>query len=49
LERHGWSNISITPIELVNGSGSNIAVHSQFKDPRNQMSYLSIVLCARKS
>jgi SAM-dependent methyltransferase len=49
FERHGWSDVSITPIEQVNGVGGDFAVHQQFKDSRNQMSYLSIVLCARKS
>ena len=50
FERHGWFDVSITPIEQINGSGGgNHAVHRQFKDSRNQMNYLSIVLCARKS
>ena len=49
FERYGWSDVSITPIEQVNGVDGDFAVHRQFQDSRNQMSYLSIVLCARKS
>jgi SAM-dependent methyltransferase len=49
FERHGWSDVSITPIEQVNDIDSEFSVHRQFKDARNQMSYLSIVLCAKKT
>jgi SAM-dependent methyltransferase len=49
FERHGWSDVSITPIERLDGVVGDFPVHRQFKDSRNQMSYLSIVLCARKS
>jgi SAM-dependent methyltransferase len=49
FERHGWSDVAITPIEQTNGGGRDSAVHRQFKDSRNQMNYLSIVLCARQS
>jgi SAM-dependent methyltransferase len=49
FERHGWRDVSITPIEQVRDLGGEFPVHRQFKDSRNQMSYLSIVLCAKKS
>jgi SAM-dependent methyltransferase len=49
FERHGWCDVSIIPIEQVNGLENEFSVHRQFKDSRNQMSYLSIVLCARKA
>jgi SAM-dependent methyltransferase len=49
FERYGWSEISIIPIEQANGVDGEFPVHRQFKHSRNQMSYLSIVLCARKT
>jgi SAM-dependent methyltransferase len=49
FERHGWSDVSITPIEQMNDLGTEFSVHRQFQDPRSQMSYLSIVLCAKRA
>jgi SAM-dependent methyltransferase len=48
FERHGWRDVSIIPIEQVNGTRGDFAVHRQFRDSRNQMNYLSIVLCAKR-
>ena len=49
FEQHGWSEVSIIPIEQANGFDGEFPVHRQFQHSRNQMSYLSIVLCARKT
>jgi SAM-dependent methyltransferase len=49
FERHGWSDVSITPIEQMNDLGTEFSVDRQFQDPRSQMSYLSIVLCAKRA
>jgi SAM-dependent methyltransferase len=47
--RHGWTDIRITPIERVRHPQQGAAAaHGQFKDARNEMDFLSIVLCARK-
>ena len=48
FERHGWGDISIIPIEHVGGTQATVKAHAQFKDARNDMSYLSIVFCAQK-
>jgi SAM-dependent methyltransferase len=48
FERCGWVDVSITPIERT-GHGQNAGtVDKQFADARNQLDFLSIVLCARK-
>jgi len=49
FERHGWVDVSIAPIERATGQQVAGAVNEQFKDPRNQLDFLSIVLCARKA
>ena len=49
LERFGWTDISIAPLSRLsdqNRGGS--AVNNAFADDKNQMDYLSIVICARK-
>jgi len=49
FERHGWVDISITPLEtLDDGDDCHISVNRAFASNNNQMDYLSIVLCARK-
>ena len=50
LERSGWKDISITPLTLLNDAGSrDPCTNKVFSDPKNQMDYLSIMLCATKS
>lgn len=49
LERHGWRDIDITPIEVISSHHpSPRSVHPRFRDTKNDMAYLSIMLCARK-
>jgi len=49
FERHGWVDVSITPIERATGRQTAGTVNEQFRDSRNQLDFLSIVLCARKA
>jgi SAM-dependent methyltransferase len=49
FEHFGWTDISITPLSML--SDYNISysgINKAFADDRNQMDYLSIMLCARK-
>jgi SAM-dependent methyltransferase len=48
FEANGWTDVSITPLEELPESLAGLAVHDRFKDPRNEMHYLSILLCAKK-
>jgi len=50
LERHGWTDISITPTSTIQDDMTRIysGLHKTFVRDENQMDYLSIVLCARK-
>jgi len=48
FERHGWGDVSIKPIEHAKTPHNAAAMDAQFQDPRNQLEYLSIVLCATK-
>jgi hypothetical protein len=48
FERHGWVDVSVVPIERVTDRQIAGAVDMQFRDSRNQLDFLSIVLCARK-
>jgi len=49
FERHGWADVSITPIEKIqDGRHRTNNVAKQFVDSRNQLDYLSVVLCAKK-
>ena len=49
FERHGWTDVSITPIEHRAEAQSKTGLSRPFMDPINEMDSLSIVLCARKS
>lgn len=49
FERHGWVDVTITPIERTSHDQNAGTVNEQFADARNQLDYLSIVLCARKA
>ena len=50
LERSGWTDISITPLTQLDGHDSSYSgVDKTFADKRNQMDYLSIMICARKA
>jgi SAM-dependent methyltransferase len=49
FERRGWVDLSITPIERATDRQSAGAVDEQFRDSRNQLDFLSVVLCARKA
>ncbi len=49
FERHGWVDVSITPIERTPDRHISGTVDGQFRDSRNQLDFLSIVLCARKA
>jgi SAM-dependent methyltransferase len=48
FEQHGWVDVSIIPIEHAIGQKAAGAVNEQFRDSRNQLDFLSVVLCARK-
>jgi len=49
FERHGWVDVSITPLNRVDGAPRDVTgMHELFRDARNQLEYLSVVLCARK-
>jgi SAM-dependent methyltransferase len=48
FERHGWVNVCVTPLERIKGrDNSSFAVNKQFRDARNQLELLSVVLCAK--
>lgn len=49
FERHGWTDVSITPIEHRTDAQSTTGMSRPFRDPINQLDVLSIVLCARKA
>jgi SAM-dependent methyltransferase len=49
FERYGWVDVTITPIERTSHGQNAGTVDEQFADARNQLDYLSIVLCARKT
>jgi SAM-dependent methyltransferase len=49
FEHHGWVDVSIIPIEQATGQQIAGTVNEQFRDPKNQLDFLSIVLCARKA
>ena len=49
FERHGWVDVSVTPLEQIKGRDNSIvAVNEQFRDARNQLELLSVVICAKK-
>jgi SAM-dependent methyltransferase len=49
FERLGWTDITITPLRQLNGDDSCYSgMNKLFSDKKNQMEYLSIILCARK-
>ncbi|HRJ52415.1 MAG TPA: glycosyltransferase [Candidatus Thiothrix moscowensis] len=49
LERHGWTDVVITPLKKLPDDENNYAGLDQaFRDGKNQMEYLSIMICARK-
>ena len=49
LERHGWDNIQIIPLQTFDCSVDQyFGINKKFRSKENQMDYLSIILCARK-
>ena len=49
LEKNGWKNITVYPlIQEVDSKKSYSGMNSRFADSKNQMEYLSIMLCAQK-
>src|SRR5690606_23930769 len=49
FERHGWSNVSIFPVQKLDDEDRSYAgMHRSFSEKKNQMDYLSIMLCATK-
>lgn len=49
FERFGWADIVVTPLKkLSDQDGSYSGMSKRFSDKKNQMDYLSIMLCARK-
>ncbi len=51
LEAHGWGNITISPLLKVNIEyleKVKNSLHKKYKNPLNQMDYLSIMVCATK-
>ena len=50
LERSGWTDISITPLKkLIDHDTGSSGMNRNYSDKKNQMDYLSIILCARKN
>ena len=50
FERNGWTDISIAPLEILGDVISSYSgMDKNFSDNKNQMNYLSIMLCARNS
>ncbi len=48
LEQFGWKNVTVSPLKAIKNppySGMNNA----FSSDKNQMDYLSIIICAKKS
>jgi len=49
FERHGWTRVSITPIEQTSPSRRGaVYVADRFRAAENEMNSLSIILCAQK-
>lgn len=49
FERFGWTDISITPLTKLNVHDTSYSgMNKTFADKKNQMDYLSFMLCARK-
>ncbi len=49
LERHGWTDVSIVAVETTKDYNQAYSgMNNAFADNKNQMEYLSIMLCARK-
>lgn len=49
FERFGWTNISITPLRKFDNADSCYSgMNNRFSDKKNQMEYLSVMLCATK-
>jgi SAM-dependent methyltransferase len=48
FEAHGWTNVTITPLERVSDRRHLGSVSSRFRDARNELDLLSIVFCATK-
>jgi SAM-dependent methyltransferase len=49
FERHGWSNVSVFPLQKADDEDSCYAgMHGTFTERKNQMEYLSIMLCATR-
>lgn len=49
LEQAGWSDIEVIPIERLEKTGAaRGGYYRPFADKKNEMDYLSIILCARK-
>lgn len=49
LKTAGWQDISIYPMSVLGEGEGYTGLDKSFRDQQNQMDYLSIVLCARKS
>jgi hypothetical protein len=49
FEAHGWTDVSITPLEQLANRHNGFAVDEQFKDARNQLEFLPVVICATKA
>jgi SAM-dependent methyltransferase len=48
FEAHGWTNVRITPLERISDRRQLGSVSRRFRDPRNELEFLSIVFCATK-
>ena len=49
FEAHGWIDVSIISLDQVAGHHNGIKVDEQFRDARNQLELLSVLLCAKKA
>ncbi len=49
LERFGWKDITITPLATLDDCDNSYSgLDRMFSDSKNQRSYLSIMICAKK-
>lgn len=49
FQKHGWVDVTITPLEQVGASPPAFSANKRFAHARNELGYLSIVFCARKA
>lgn len=48
FQAHGWTNVTVTPLERISDPRHLGSVSGRFRDARNELDLLSIVFCATK-